>query len=184
MAEPEFAGVSPAGDELFRTARLSVRTMVGEHVDDLLRVYGDADAMRWVDDGQPIELAECERWVTVTARNRATRGYGMAALVLRETGQVVGFCGLVHPGGQLEVEVKYALDRDHWGRGLATEAVGGMIAWGAERFGIDRVIATLAAENRGSRRVLEKVGFAVEGTRVDDDGTSCLVMARGEPSSS
>jgi hypothetical protein len=46
----------------------------------------------------------------------------MFALVERETGAVVGFCGLVHPQQQVEAELKYAFLRSAWGRGLATEA--------------------------------------------------------------
>ena len=47
--------------------------------------------------------------------NYAKRGYGMFALEEKATGRVVGYCGIVHPGGQPEPEVKYALRRSHWG---------------------------------------------------------------------
>ena len=53
----------------------------------------------------------------VTAENYDHRGYGMFALVERETGAVVGFCGLVHPGGQTEAEIKYAFLRTALGPG-------------------------------------------------------------------
>jgi len=56
------------------------------------KVYGDAEAMRWVGEGKPLTLAQCEQWVDVTHRNYATRGYGMFALVSRASGSVVGFC--------------------------------------------------------------------------------------------
>jgi ribosomal-protein-alanine N-acetyltransferase len=60
------------------------------------------------------------------------------ALVHRVGGGAVGFCGLVHLGGQPEAEIKYALRRDQRGRGLATEAAIGLIAFGARRFGLPR----------------------------------------------
>ena len=83
----------------------------------MLAVYGDAEAMRWVGDGTPLSPEECDRWLVVTAENYAKRGYGMFALVERETGAVVGFCGLVHFGGQAEPEIKYALLRCGLGPG-------------------------------------------------------------------
>ena len=161
---------------LFETDRLLVRKLTADDVDVMFEVYGDADAMRWVDDGQPIPRADCDRWVEVTERNYASRGYGMSVLVLRETGAVIGFCGLVHPGGQPEVEIKYALLRAHWGRGLATEAVRGTLAYGARTFGMTEVIATVAPGNLASQRVLRKAGMTPRETRLDDDGTPTDVL--------
>ena len=152
---------------LFETARLRVLALGDEHVDAMVDVYGDRDAMRHVDDGEPLDRATCVEWVAVTRRNVEARGYGMCALV--EGARVVGFMGLVHPGGQDEAELKYALRRADWGRGLATEAGAGMLAWGARAHGLREVIATVAPSNAASQRVLAKLGM----TRGDDraDGT-------------
>jgi ribosomal-protein-alanine N-acetyltransferase len=119
--------------------------------------------------------------VEVTERNYATRGYGMTALVLKESGEVVGFCGLVHPGGQPECEIKYALRRAFWGQGLATEAVRAMLAYGARTHGLSRVIATIYPENTASARVLAKAGMQEVETRQNDDGTFTKVFAWQPP---
>ena len=161
---------------LFETPRLIGRQLAAMDTDALLQVYGDKDAMRWVGDGEPLPREDCVRWVEVTENNYARRGYGMSALVLRESGAVIGFCGLVHPGGQDEAEIKYALVRDHWGHGLATEAVGAMLAYGVQAFELSRVIATIYPENRASQRVLEKVGMRVSEDRSNDDGSVTRVL--------
>lgn len=144
---------------IYETERLLVRHLNETDVDAMHAVYGDAMAMQWVDDGRLLDRDGCLRWIAVTKENRATRGYGMSALVLKESGAVVGFCGIVHPGGQSEPEIKYALLRDYWGQGLATEAVEGMLAYAAKHLGLRRVIATTAPENEPSHRVLLKVGM-------------------------
>jgi len=161
---------------MFETERLDVRRMQPSDVDDLERVYGDADAMRWVDDGRAITRVECERWLDVTRRNYRARGYGMSVLVERASGRVIGFCGLVHPGGQEQAEIKYALERGSWGRGLATEAAAGMLAYGAREHGLDTVIATTAPENHASHRVLLKVGMTRAEVVHEDDGTPVQVF--------
>ena len=161
---------------IFETPRLLGRLITPEDVDELLAVYGDADAMRWVGDGRPLDRAQCARWVDVTLGNYASRGYGMTALVERGTGAVVGFCGLVHPGNQPEAEVKYALKREHWGRGFATEAVRAILSYGRESFGLTRIIATVAPENTASRNVLLKAGMRAAETRTDEDGTPTEVF--------
>lgn len=160
---------------LFESARLSARHITPDDFDVMYATYSDPDAMRWVDDGEPISPEDCRRWVDVTLRNYATRGYGMSALVLRETGEVVGFCGLVHPGGQAEPELKYALRRAFWGLGLASEAAAAMVAYGVGALGMSTIIATVAEPHRVSRRVLEKAGMVVSGTRIEDDGPPTVV---------
>ncbi len=143
---------------------------------DLLAVYGDRETVRWVDDGEPLSPADAARWVEVTDRNYDARGYGMAALLLTETSEIVGFCGIVRPGGQEEDELKYALLRSRWGQGLATEAAQAMLAHGAERLGLDQIIATVAAENAASLRVLAKVGMEPAGERREEDGSVTRIL--------
>lgn len=175
------------GATLFRTARLHARQLGPADADALFAVYGDAETMRPLGDGVVLPRAECERWVEVTRANIERYGYGMSALVLEETGEVVGFMGLVHPGGQVEPELKYALHRGSWGRGLATEAAQAMLAWGAERFGMRRIIATTAEGNTPSHNVLEKCGMRREEPLVDDDGSLVLLFSwtpAGEPAAS
>ena len=141
---------------IFETLRLIVRRLTEGDIEELITVHADADAMRFVGDGEPLSRERCAEWVEVTRRNYATRGYGMTALVLRETGEVVGFCGLVHPGGQPGAELKYALKRTFWGRGLATEAAYAMLDYGVRELGLSKVIATIYPDNIASERVLRK----------------------------
>ena len=156
---------------LFETPRLQVRRLEDADLDALLAVYGDAEAMRWVGDGRPLDRARCEEWLAVTRRNVATRGYGMCAVVERASGAVVGFCGLVHPGGETEAELKYALRREHWGRGYASEAAAALLAHGAAAHGLRRVVATAAPGNLASHRVLLKAGLTRGELVRHDDGS-------------
>jgi RimJ/RimL family protein N-acetyltransferase len=167
---------------MYSTERLLVRRIEPTDVDAMHAVYGDADAMRWVGDGVPLARERCAEWLVVTQRNYAVRGYGMSALVARHSGEVIGFCGLVHPGGQSEVEIKYALRRAFWGKGLATEAATGMLFYGASAFGIASVIATTAPANTASHRVLGKAGMQRGELRRNEDGsfTQFFVWQRNE----
>jgi RimJ/RimL family protein N-acetyltransferase len=156
---------------IFHTDRLSCRRWLPEDFDALVRVYGDADAMRWVGEGLAITPEQCRHWLEVTENNYRTRGYGMFSLEDRTTSLVVGFCGLVHPGGQLDAEIKYALDRRYWGHGLATEAATSLLAYGAREHAIPKVIATAAPDNHASHRVLLKAGMSPAGTRTNADSS-------------
>ena len=161
---------------IFKTPRLLGRHLEPSDLPELLEVYGDATAMRWVDDGEPLSESEAVRWLEVTRTNYERYGYGMSALVERSTGKVVGFCGLVHPGGQAEAEIKYALKRRYWGAGLATEAVWAMLEYGATIHNLRHVIATTAPENVASHRVLLKSGMMRGELRSNDDGSYTQVL--------
>ena len=156
---------------VFVTDRLLARRLGAEDVEALFAVYSDAEAMRWVGDGQPITRPECEQWVTVTLANYEKRGYGMFALEERASGNIIGFCGIVHPGGQIEPEIKYAFLRSHWGRGLATEAVIGLLRYGSEVHSLTYLIATVAPDNSASQRVLLKAGMIRGELRTNEDGS-------------
>ncbi|MFI6546017.1 GNAT family N-acetyltransferase [Streptomyces prunicolor] len=95
-----------------------------------------------------------------------------AADVLNRTiladGDVVGSVAVY--GEPDEREVTYWIDRTYWGKGIATAALRDLLAEAPER----PVHARVAADNAGSRRVLEKCGFRVTG---HDRG---FANARGE----
>lgn len=156
---------------VFETDRTVVRRWRDTDLADVLRVYGDADAMRWVDDGKPISQSEAERWLEVTETNYRLRGYGMFAVELRGNFNIIGFCGLVHPGGQQDPEIKYAYSRVYWGQGIATEVAEGAIRYGEAVHKMDRIIATTAPENLASHRVLLKAGMQKGELCQNSDGT-------------
>lgn len=167
MAEPN----PPTPERVFQTERLAVRRWRDSDLTALLAVYGDAGAMRWVGDGKAITHEECVHWLAVTRANYAKRGYGMFAVEERASAQVIGFCGIVHPGGQAEPEIKYAFLRSHWGLGLATEAVTALVRYGADVHGLRHIIATTAPENVASHRVLLKAGMERGELRDNGDGS-------------
>ncbi len=166
---------------VFQSERLICRRWVAGDFEPLLAVYSDAEAMKWVGDGQPLGQDQCREWFKVTEANYARRGYGMFALVERGSGAVAGFAGLVHPGGQVVPEIKYALLRSRWGVGLASEAVLQLLRYGASVHGLGRIVATVAPGNLASQRVLDKVGMALALRQVNDDGSTTLVFEWSPP---
>ena len=162
---------------LFETQRLLCRRWIPADFEPLFAIYSDPIAMRWVGEGQPITREECEAWFHVTEANYTKRGYGMFALEEKASGNVIGFCGLVHPGGQELPEVKYAFLRSCWGGGLASEAVPALLAYGTQQLALHHIIATVAEDNLASQRVLAKSGMSLSHRRTNDDHTTTLVFA-------
>lgn len=161
---------------LFATARLRVRRLVAADEEAMFAVYSDSEGAKYVDDGEPILREEVGPWIAKTQQNYRDYGYGMMTMEYRETGEVVGFIGLVHPGGQVEVELKYSLGRAWWGQGLASEAVVGAVDYGRQQQGLREIIATVDPEHLASQRVLTKAGFEFTEDREEEDGSITRVM--------
>jgi len=155
---------------LFETSRLKLRRITAADFDDMMAVYGDPIAARWVDDGQPLAEKDCHRWIAVTLENYVNRGYGMFAAVDRLDDSIVGFCGLVHPGGQEMPEIKYALKRTCWGKGLASELVQSLLGYAHEELSMHEVIATIDPANLASQRVAQKAGMQMIEIQFDAAG--------------
>jgi ribosomal-protein-alanine N-acetyltransferase len=79
-----------------------------------------------------------------------------------ETGALCGSLA-ARPRGH-RVNLGYALAREYWGRGLMVEALRPVIDWFLAQPEVFRVWATCDVENTRSTRVLEKLGFKLEGT--------------------
>jgi RimJ/RimL family protein N-acetyltransferase len=161
---------------IFETPRLTCRRLNSEDLAAMLEVYGDVDAMRYVGDGSVLTEEEAKKWIEVTENNYHKRGYGMFAVLEKSTQKVIGFCGIVHPGNQIEPEVKYAFLRTHWGEGFATEAIAELIVYGERVHGLKHMIATVAPEHLVSQKVLGKVGMYKTELRHDEDGLQTQVF--------
>jgi RimJ/RimL family protein N-acetyltransferase len=109
--------------------------------------------------------------------------YGDRAIVLRETGLLIGSVGLVpymdtfnivpglrfihsddgsKPRATAEVGMFWAIDPAHQGQGYATEAARAMIDYLFTGVHLQRVIATTAFDNLASQAVMRKLGMRLE----------------------
>jgi inorganic pyrophosphatase len=84
------------------------------------------------------------------------------AVVLKESGDVIGSCGIYPDADNNNGEVGWILHIDYWRHGYGTEIGGALIKYGFEILSLRRIIAEGAAENYGSRRVMERNGMRQE----------------------
>lgn len=89
--------------------------------------------------------------------------FGLRAVIVKTTGENVGYCGL-GPQPNLEdspVEISYDIARKQWGNGYATEAAGCLIAHGFDELFLQEICAAINPANTASARVAQKLGFSV-----------------------
>jgi len=86
------------------------------------------------------------------------------ALVIPPGEGLMGLIGFrqIHPAIR-EYEMGWAVRREEWGKGYASEAARAVLRWGFEHLLAHRVVAFCNAENRASERVMQKLGMQREG---------------------
>ncbi len=111
----------------------------------------------------PYTLADAQWYVNDCIAQGEARQLTRAIVI---DGKAAGSIGVFVKDDVYEksAELGYWLARDHWGRGVMTEAVRQLCREAFRRFDVLRIYAEPFADNQGSRRVLEKAGFTCEGT--------------------
>jgi [ribosomal protein S5]-alanine N-acetyltransferase len=147
---------------ILETPRLRLREFVPQDVDTLLAVLGDPVAMQYYPAA--FDRREVEEWIERNRSRYESDGYGLWAMLLKNSGELIGDCGcfLRDVAGRDEIEIGYHVRRDLWGNGYATEAAQACMQYAFTKLGVDRVISLIRPENVQSIRVAEKNGLTCE----------------------
>ena len=147
-----------AADEL-ETARLRMRLFTPADLDRLCEITRDPEVMRYIGYGHPLSREETLINLGKIMNGFRRRGYGRWALERRDTGALVGYCGLSGMNPDVGIELAYMLARDEWGKGLALEAGRASLRYAFETLGVDSVAGITLHGNRRSCKVLERLGM-------------------------
>lgn len=142
------------------TRRLRLRELREDDAEALASIFSHPSVVRY-SGGRSPSLEEVREGILHHITGYRDRGYGLFAVELKETGEVVGRVGFLNSDidPSADVELHYHLAPGAWGAGLATEAALAVLEWGFESGYFDRVVAAIHPENHASRRVAEKCGL-------------------------
>ena len=149
---------------ILETERLRLR---GHRLDDFVqcaRMWADPIVTRYIGD-KP--LTEEESWARLLryAGHWSLLGFGYWVAEEKATGNYVGEIGFgefkrdLEPSLRGVPEIGWVLASNAHGRGYATEAVRGVVAWGDAHFRPARTACIIEPENLASIRVAVKCGY-------------------------
>ena len=155
--------VAPA---VLRTQRLLLRPFQSSDVEGALSYRADSEFARYLPHiPQPFSRADAEAFVNLNMSEPWDYSPTFA-VVLDQS--VIGTVNFNVEAAARAAMLGYAIGREWWGRGFATEAARAAIVWAIETFDLMRIWASTDARNVRSRRVLEKLGMQLEGLRMGD----------------
>jgi RimJ/RimL family protein N-acetyltransferase len=146
-----------------RTARLVLRDFVEADWRAVHEYASDVEVVKNMIWGPNTE-AQTKEFLAATVAGQSRKPREQFGLAIEFEGRVVGGCRIeMQDAAKREADLGYVMNRRYWGRGIATEAARGLLAFGLGELKLHRVWATCDPENAGSIRVLEKSGMQREG---------------------
>ncbi|TVT41836.1 GNAT family N-acetyltransferase [Hymenobacter setariae] len=127
---------------------------------------------------RPASLADSEATIRFIQAQYVANGIGRWAVLLRSTGEFMGWAGLKlvtdQVNGQRDFyDLGYRFIPRYWGQGYGYEAALAWLKHGFENLKLPRICAYADANNAGSRRILEKIGLQ-PGNEFVEGGTRCV----------
>ena len=146
------------------TSRLCLREFTLADAPFVLQLLNDPDFIRFITDKGVRTLAEAEAYLQDgPLASYAANGFGLWAVVHRQTGRLLGMCGLIRRPDVPHVDVGYALMPEARGLGYAAEAAAAARAYGLDVLALPRVVGFIDPANRASARVLQAIGLHSQG---------------------
>jgi ribosomal-protein-alanine N-acetyltransferase len=148
------------------TVRLRLRPFVANDVEDLHRLWTDADVRRYLWDDLTISREQAATEIIKSTESFNNPGFGFWSLFFKENhADLIGFCGLRIFGTPDEIEILYGIHPSHWREGLATEAAEAILNFGFQVCLLPKIYAGADSPNSASFRVMEKLGMTYDGLR-------------------
>jgi RimJ/RimL family protein N-acetyltransferase len=148
---------------VLETERLSLRLMSADDAVFILQLLNEPSWLHFIGDRGVRTLADARDYILNSIVEMYDRlGFGFYVVELRDDKTPIGLCGLVKREFLEDVDIGYALLPTYWGKGYALEAAQAVMAYGAGKLGLKRILAIASADNQRSMRLLEKLGLRLE----------------------
>ena len=156
---------------ILETERLILREMDQNDYESLFAVLADSDIMEHYP--YTFDEARVRNWIFRNRERYQKDGFGLWAVVLKETGEMIGDCGItvqnIH--GTMLPEIGYHIRADRQRKGYASEAAAACIRWAFESRAFPAVYSYMKYTNIPSQRTAMKNGMRLLEEYEDPDNT-------------
>lgn len=148
---------------ILETERLYLREMEQLDFTALCKMLQDEDVMYAYEHAFSDE--EAQDWLDRQIQRYKDYGFGLWAVILKETNEMIGQCGLTIQDcdGRQVVEIGYLFQKAFWHKGYAIEAAKGCKKYAFDSLDIDEVFSIIRDTNLSSQNVAKRNGMNVCG---------------------
>ena len=145
--------------KVIHTKRLLMRKPLIEDIDQFYSILKEEAVGKWLAKSRGMSKGEAKDYIIQLISHWEQYDFGVWLLVNRNTGELLGHCGLRKIDETGEIEIMYLLDPEHWRNGYALEAAEASIKYAIETLNVTRIIARVKVANESSKKLLRKLGF-------------------------
>ncbi|WP_404448637.1 GNAT family N-acetyltransferase [Sutcliffiella horikoshii] len=153
--------------KVYETERLYLRVLEVADVKPLQRIWGNQEVMGLCAGATAHE--KLPKIVEYYEKCHDEKGLSVYAVVEKTSGNVIGTAGFNVEDTLEKVELIYHFANDTWGKGYASEAALACVEVAKAKKTVSRLFASADPANKGSLRILEKIGFEFKGLKWFED---------------
>lgn len=159
-----------------RTERLVLEPYVPEDEEGFVALFQDTRVSQWMGDGPVPEAEDRALFGRIFTKVYAQALFDVWAV--RRDGLLIGHAEIKRTDAVAGHEIIYALAPTAWGTGLGTELAEALLTHGFDTLGLTEIHATVAASNKASLTLLDRIGFQHVRDIQEDDGSTTHVLTR------
>jgi RimJ/RimL family protein N-acetyltransferase len=165
--------------KILETERLILRQFSTDDAQFILALLNEPSFIRNIGDRGVRNLEDARSYITrVPIASYEQNGFGLYLVELKGSGEPIGMCGLIKRAELEDVDIGYAFLPKYWSKGYAVESALAVKEYARDIIGLKRLVAITDPENRGSIRVLEKIGLKFEKmVRLSEDDIELKLLA-------
>ena len=159
------------------TERLWLRELTLEDLNDWHAILSDAETMKHYP--APFSLEKVKQWIAWNLDNYATYGFGLWAVMTKETNRFIGDCGITMQNihGQMLPEIGYHIRKDQQRKGYASEAARECMRYAFDTLELPAIYSYMKYTNAASYGVAVKNGMKLVEEYEDPVNTITKVYA-------
>lgn len=143
------------------TERLYLREMTQQDYPALCKILQDEEVMYAYEHA--FEDSEVQDWLDRQIQRYQEHGFGLWAVVLKQTNEMIGQCGLSMQDckGKQVLEIGYLFQKAYWHKGYATESAAACKQYAFHVLNVTEVYSIIRDTNTASQNVAKRNGMAV-----------------------
>ncbi len=160
---------------ILETDRLVLRPMADSDYKSLQAVISDPETMKYY--AKPYDEAGVQKWIDWCKASQARRGFSLWSVILKETGQMIGDCGVSMQiiDDEMRPEIGYHLNKKYHRQGIGKEMTQAVRDYFFTHFDYDEVYSYMDVNNLPSFKTAEANGMTYLHDYVTADGERCKV---------
>lgn len=163
---------------IIETERLLLRALLPSDDKAMFRLDSNPAVHQFLGNNPIISIEESQKQISHIRNQYIKNGIGRYAVILKETNQFIGWCGLKFiteiENNHIDFyEIGYRFIEEYWAKGYGSESANAWINYGFKTMKIKMIYASANIKNTGSRKILKKIGMQ-EKNQFIWNGISCI----------